>query len=135
MNDKLYPGPPGWQLIEREGDLYRGPSAAWPKDVWIVQTCRWEQYLGTVPKPGEWGHVLTPWDARFLVGAFEPFELIPDFGRLPRPALNLAQLAEMIVPEPGAPSVKAAPTVAPLPQRRPARMAARRRWRQPSRRS
>jgi hypothetical protein len=48
-----------WILIENEGALFRGPSVAWPREVWNGQT--WQPYAGASddPKPQGWGQRIT----------------------------------------------------------------------------
>jgi hypothetical protein len=52
---------PRWVYIENEGALFRGASQAWPSE--IYQASRgggtWQPYTGRVPKPIEWGDIIT----------------------------------------------------------------------------
>jgi hypothetical protein len=50
-------------FIENEGVLFRGPSRSFPREVWNRRSGCWEPYAGTVPKPIEWGWVISPGEA------------------------------------------------------------------------
>lgn len=52
-------------FIENEGALFRGPARAWPKEVWTGS--QFAPYTGTVPKPIEWGNVITDAEAARLM--------------------------------------------------------------------
>ena len=53
----------GQILIENEGAIFRGSSVSFPCDVWHLSKQRWVTYRGTVPKPIEWGNVISAIDA------------------------------------------------------------------------
>jgi hypothetical protein len=50
-------------LIENDGALFRGPSLAWPEEVWSVKDQQWKPYTGSVPKPFAWGTEISAYDA------------------------------------------------------------------------
>lgn len=53
-------------LIENEGALFRGPSRAWPKEVWV--NGEWKPYSGQVPKDVDWGDIIDEAEAQKLMG-------------------------------------------------------------------
>lgn len=52
--------------IENEGALFRGPSRSWPKEVWNGK--EFAPYQGSVPKPIEWGDVISENEAKSMMG-------------------------------------------------------------------
>jgi len=58
--------------IENEGALFRGVSRGIPKEVWNPQERRFEPYDGKVPKPIEWGEVISEQEAQEIMGEEEP---------------------------------------------------------------
>ena len=55
-------------LIESEGALLRGPSRAWPAEIWHATKKVWLPYMGVAPKPIEWGNVVDEEKAREMLG-------------------------------------------------------------------
>lgn len=55
--------------IENEGALFRGPSRAWPKEVWVDGA--FKPYSGNVPKDVDWGDVIDEAQAQKLMGGAE----------------------------------------------------------------
>jgi hypothetical protein len=43
------------KFIENEGTLFRGPSRSFPREIWSHLERAWLPYVGSVPKPVEWG--------------------------------------------------------------------------------
>ena len=45
------------RYVEHEGALYRikGPSNAFPNEIWNPRLKQFEPYMGDVPKPVSWG--------------------------------------------------------------------------------
>ncbi len=56
-----------WIFIENEGALYRGPSRGWPKEVYSFRRGCWLPYEGKIPKPVDWGDVLSKTEAQALI--------------------------------------------------------------------
>lgn len=52
--------------IENEGALFRGPSRAWPKEVWAGG--EWKPYSGQVPKDVDWGSIIEEAEAQKMMG-------------------------------------------------------------------
>jgi hypothetical protein len=69
------------KFIENEGALFRGFSRSHPQEVWHPES-GWKPYIGSVPKPIEWGHEISRGEAWRMMaeaqGAPEMREL--DFG-------------------------------------------------------
>lgn len=53
--------------IENEGALFRGPSRAWPKEVW--NGSEFVPYKGSVPKDIDWGDEIDEAAAQEIMGA------------------------------------------------------------------
>jgi hypothetical protein len=54
-------------FIGHKGTLFRGPSRSFPREVWNRRGGCWEPYVGTVPKPDEWGSLLSLAEAWHLM--------------------------------------------------------------------
>ena len=52
--------------IENDGALFRGVSRAWPAEVW--NGSEFVPYDGSVPKPVDWGDVISDAEAKALMG-------------------------------------------------------------------
>ncbi len=55
------------RYIENEGALFRGPSRAWPKEVYSFGKKKWLAYHGAVPKPLTWGTIITAEEAQAMI--------------------------------------------------------------------
>lgn len=55
------------RYIENEGALFRGPSRAWPKEVYSFAKKKWLPYQGAVPKPLTWGAIITAEEAQAMI--------------------------------------------------------------------
>ena len=53
----------GQILIENDGAIFRGSSVSFPSEVWDLARQKWVTYRGTVPKPVQWGNVISAIDA------------------------------------------------------------------------
>ena len=67
-------------LIEHEGAVYRGPDSTRPCEFWDPQLRKWVPYAAPAPTPDGWGYPMTEGSARTLLGLYEPFTVVPDFG-------------------------------------------------------
>lgn len=56
------------KYIENEGALFRGFSVSFPQEVFNKKTKKFEKYEGKVPKPIEWGDVITEEEAKKMMG-------------------------------------------------------------------
>ena len=56
------------RMFENDGALFRGPSRAWPEEVWNERTQEWQKYTGKTPKNIEWGHYVDQAEADELMG-------------------------------------------------------------------
>ena len=54
--------------VENEGALFRGRLRDQPEEVWSEQGRAWEPYTGRVPKPMEWGTVVSGAEAKAMMG-------------------------------------------------------------------
>lgn len=59
--------------IENDGALFRGPSRAWPREVWDGH--EFKPYMGDVPKGIEWGSVIDETEAKRLMAPSSDNEL------------------------------------------------------------
>ena len=57
------------RYIENEGALFRGPTRAYPEEVYDARTKSWHAYEGAVPKPVDWGEYLTDEQAKEWLAA------------------------------------------------------------------
>jgi len=57
-------------LIENDQAIFRGPRFNWPTEIWDTGLQAWKPYKGDVPKPGHWGSVISPEEAKEFM---EPF--------------------------------------------------------------
>ncbi|WP_201833165.1 hypothetical protein [Microvirga zambiensis] len=53
-------------FIENEGALFKGPSTAWPREIW--DGTKFTPYTGDVPKGIEWGNKIDQAEAERLMG-------------------------------------------------------------------
>ena len=53
----------GQILIENDGAIFRGTSVSFPREVWNLARQEWVAYTGAVPKPVQWGNVISAIDA------------------------------------------------------------------------
>lgn len=54
---------------ENEGAIFRGPSRAWPSEVWSDKERAFVPYSGDVPKDVAWGDIITEEEAKRLTEA------------------------------------------------------------------
>lgn len=54
-------------LIENEGSLYRGFARGFPTEVWSPRRAAFVPYKGRVPKPINWGDLISEEDACQLI--------------------------------------------------------------------
>lgn len=57
-------------IIENDQAIFRGQSLNWPTEIWDIGLQAWKPYKGYVPKPGYWGSVISPEQAKEFM---EPF--------------------------------------------------------------
>jgi hypothetical protein len=53
--------------IENEGALFRGGSRANPAEVYDFKAKEWSAYTGKVPKPIEWGDIISADEAEQMM--------------------------------------------------------------------
>ena len=53
--------------IENEGALFRGPSRAWPREVWDGN--KFVPYEGSIPKDIDWGQKISEEDASKIMNS------------------------------------------------------------------
>lgn len=53
--------------IENEGALFKGVARGLPDEVWSQKDKCWKPYKGSVPKPVDWGDVISEVEAREIM--------------------------------------------------------------------
>lgn len=53
--------------VENDGAIFRGPSRAWPSEVWSAKSGAFVPYKGDIPKGIAWGNIITEEEAAKLM--------------------------------------------------------------------
>ena len=96
-------------FIENEGALFRGVGRAWPEEVWSRRQRAFVPYEGKVPKPVDWGTVISEEEAREMVAQLKPptADLAASSGFIEQENRDADYLADLVsgaayrIPRPG----------------------------------